>query len=135
MINAADMSSRFLGEAPTEIRGVLDRFNVGEAPEVPPPHLAEFAGEFLGAMHDDGAALQTLALVLLHEWATAGLDNPKQRHSRAKTVSECRKRNAILCGTDFKRRQCTITLLKNSRYDNRMRGRFTRRGQVAYPHE
>jgi tetratricopeptide (TPR) repeat protein len=72
---ATDMPSRFLGEAPTEVRGVLDWFNVGEAREVPPPHLAEFAGEFLGAMHDDGAvlpeiradtALQTLALVLLH---------------------------------------------------------------------
>ena len=69
------MESRFLGDVPTEIRDVLDWFNVGQARGVPPSHLTEFAGKFLGALHDDGAvlpditedsALQTLALVLLH---------------------------------------------------------------------
>jgi hypothetical protein len=75
VIGAADMPSRFLGEAPPEIRDVLDWFNVGQAREIPSPRLAEFAERFLGAMHDDGAVLpeitpdsapQTLALVLLH---------------------------------------------------------------------
>jgi len=72
---ATDMPSRFLGDAPTEIRDVLDWFAMGHARRVPPSHLTEFAGKFLGALHDDGAvlpdiredsALQTLALVLLH---------------------------------------------------------------------
>jgi tetratricopeptide (TPR) repeat protein len=69
------MESRFLGDVPTEISDVLDWFNVGQARGVPPSHVTEFAGKFLGALHDDGAvlpditedsALQTLALVLLH---------------------------------------------------------------------
>jgi len=75
VISAEDMPSRFLGEAPPEIRDVLDWFNAGKSRGVPPQHLTEFAGKFLGAMHDDGAvlpkitadsALQTLGLVLLH---------------------------------------------------------------------
>lgn len=57
MIGAADIPSRFLGEAPPEIRDVLDWFKVGQAREVPSPRLAEFAENFLGAMHDDGAVL------------------------------------------------------------------------------
>ena len=68
-----DMESRFLEDLPTEIKDVLDWFNVGHARGVPPQNLTEFAGKFLGAMHDDGAVLpeitadsapQTLALVL-----------------------------------------------------------------------
>lgn len=75
MTGSTDMPSRFLGDAPAEISNVLDWFNAGEARRGPPPHLTEFAGRFLGALHDDGAvlpditedsAVQTLALVLLH---------------------------------------------------------------------
>lgn len=79
---ATDMPSRFLGDAPTEIRVVLDGFAVGQARGVPPSHLTEFAGKFLGALHDDGAvlpditedsALRTLKLVLLqHTKSTEG---------------------------------------------------------------
>ena len=39
MIGAADMPSRFLGEAPPEIRDVLDWFNVGQARGFLPAHL------------------------------------------------------------------------------------------------
>lgn len=68
-------TSRFLVDAPAEIRNVLDWFSAGQARGGPPPHLTEFAGRFLGALRDDGAvfpditedsAPQTLALVLLH---------------------------------------------------------------------
>jgi len=67
--------SRFLADVPTEIKDVLDWFNLERALGVPPPHLTDFAGSFLAALHDDGAvlpditedsALKTLALVLLH---------------------------------------------------------------------
>lgn len=76
-----DMESRFLEDLPTEIKDVLDWFNVGRARGVPPQNLTEFAGKFLGAMHDDGAVLPeitadsaplTLALVLLHHTNSSG---------------------------------------------------------------
>jgi tetratricopeptide (TPR) repeat protein len=75
VIGAVDIPRRFLCEAPPEIRDVLDWFNVGQPRGFSSPRIAEFAENFLGAMHDDGAVLpeitpdsapQTLALVLLH---------------------------------------------------------------------
>jgi len=72
---STDGESKFLADVPTEIKDMLDWFSVERAQGVPPPHLADFAGSFLAALHDDGAvlpditedsALNTLALVLLH---------------------------------------------------------------------
>jgi hypothetical protein len=56
---ATDMETGFLGNVPTEIRDVLDWFNVERARGVPSQHLREFAGRFLAAMHDDGAVRVT----------------------------------------------------------------------------
>jgi len=70
-----DSESKFLADVPTEIKDVLDWYNLEPALGVPPPHLTDFVGSFLAALHDDGAvfpditedsALKTLALVLLH---------------------------------------------------------------------
>ena len=74
-MNAADgMESRFLEDVPTEIRGVLNGYNVERTQGVPADQPKDFASRFLAAMHDDGAVLpeiredppRTLALVLLH---------------------------------------------------------------------
>jgi hypothetical protein len=52
---ATDLESSFLADLPTEIGDVLNWFNLGQARGVPPSHLTEFAGKFLGVMRDDGA--------------------------------------------------------------------------------
>jgi hypothetical protein len=70
-VNAIDgMESRFLEDAPTEIRDVLDWFNVEEARGVPPSHPTEFAGKFLGALRDDGAVLPDITEALDGEFST-----------------------------------------------------------------
>ena len=70
-----DMESRFLEDVPTEIRDVLNGYNVEQMQGVPTDQPRDFASRFLAAMHDDGAVLpeiredsapRTLALVLLH---------------------------------------------------------------------
>jgi len=72
--STADAESRFLVDAPAEIRDVLDWPEAGERQRTR-GQMTEFAGKFLDAMHDDGAvipetpgvsAAQMLALVLLH---------------------------------------------------------------------
>ena len=66
--------SKFLRDAPAEIRDVLDWDDAGQTQRAA-TKMTEFAGNFLDAMHDDGAvipetpgvsAAQMLALVLLH---------------------------------------------------------------------
>ncbi len=75
MRTTTDSESKFLADVPTEIKDVLDWFNLERAQGVPPPYLTDFAGSFLNTLHDDGAvlpditedsALKMLALVLLH---------------------------------------------------------------------
>jgi len=72
--STADAESRFLVDAPAEIRDVVDWPEAGETQRTR-GQMTEFAGKFLDAMHDDGAvipetpgvsAAQMLALVLLH---------------------------------------------------------------------
>ena len=74
MTSTADAESRFLVDAPAEIRDVLHWPEAGETQRTR-GQMTEFAGKFLDAMHDDGAvipetpgvsAAQMLALVLLH---------------------------------------------------------------------
>ena len=74
MTSTADAESRFLVDAPAEIRDVVDWPEAGETQRTR-GQMTEFAGKFLDAMHDDGAvipetpgvsAAQMLALVLLH---------------------------------------------------------------------
>ena len=66
--------SKFLRDAPAEIRDVLDWDDAGQTQRAP-TKMTEFAGNFLGAMCEDGAAIpetlvgsapRRLALVLLH---------------------------------------------------------------------
>ena len=74
MTSAIGDESKFLRDAPAEIRDVLDWNDAGQTQRAP-TKMTEFAENFLGAMCDDGAAIpetlvgsapQALALVLLH---------------------------------------------------------------------
>lgn len=75
MTSTADAdSSRFLMDAPAEIRDVLDWDDAGQTQRAV-AQMTKFAGKFLGAVRDDGAVIpetlavsapQMLALVLLH---------------------------------------------------------------------
>ena len=85
---AADMPSRFLEDAPTEIRDVLDWFAMGQARVVPPSHLTEF----LGALHDDGAVSELTTLSLIPEaWSSL----PIGRLNSLATAGETVDRTAV----------------------------------------
>jgi tetratricopeptide (TPR) repeat protein len=71
----ANGTSRFLEDAPSEIKDLLDWYCAGQTQGPPPHQMTEFAAQFLGAIREDGALIPTtpavsaphmLGLVLLH---------------------------------------------------------------------
>jgi hypothetical protein len=52
--SVTDTARRFLGDAPREIRDVLDWYGDGDATEAPARDISDFAGKFLGALYEDG---------------------------------------------------------------------------------
>ena len=74
MISATDAESRFLKNVPTEISEVLDWHRDRQSRTDASHAMSDFAGKFLGAMHQDGAVVpetlsasapEILALLLL----------------------------------------------------------------------
>ena len=52
-----DTARRFLEDAPPEIRDILDWYGDGDAKEALAQDISDFAGKFLGALHEDAAVV------------------------------------------------------------------------------
>ena len=121
MTTAANMTSRFLEDAPSEIKDLLDWYCAGQEQGPPARQLNEFAAQFLGAMHEDGALIPTppavsaphmLGLILLHHlrnpgntgaWLNLGLALRRMALYRSGDPEHIRKRRLLYALDALKR--------------------------------
>jgi tetratricopeptide (TPR) repeat protein len=107
-------TSEFLEDVPIEIQDLLDWYGTGRPAGPPTQEMVEFAGQFLGAMHEDGALIPTniavsaphmLGLILLHHlrspedtgaWLNLGLALRRMTIHRADVPEDAKKGRLLL---------------------------------------
>jgi hypothetical protein len=65
--SVTDTARRFLGDAPPEIRDVLDWYGDGDPKEASAQDISDFTGKFLGALYEDGAVVPKTLQVSLRD--------------------------------------------------------------------